>query len=317
MSTEVIFGVGTTPQAGGTIPAEVRQAYATRLLLAAIPDMKHAQFMENEDIPKNTGTTMIFRRFELLPVTTTALTEGVTPGSDTPVVTPVSIGIAQYGRWVPITDLVSWASIDKVMVQITKQQGTQSGRTIDQLARTVMTGGTNIQYANGRTSKATVTSGDKMTAIEIKKAFRTLDLAFVDTFDDGCFVAIISPYVVFDIEAMAEWLTPHEYASGQQDALYKGEIGMLFGVRFVKSNQAVIFSGAGSGGIDVYGTVVFGPNAFLKSTISGQSLEQIIKPLGAGEDPMNQRQTTAWKGTWGGTIANQTFCVLIISAAST
>lgn len=317
MSTEVVFGPGTTPQSGGTIPAEVRQWYSTRMLIAAIPDMKHAQFMENEDIPKNSGTTQIFRRWEILPVTTTALTEGITPSSDTPVVTPVSIGIAQYGRWVPITDMVSWASIDKPMVNISKQQGTQSGRTIDQLARTVMTGGTNIQYANGRTSKATVTSSDKMTAIEIKKAFRTLDLAFVDTFSDGCYVMIVSPFIIFDIEAMTEWVNVHTYSSGQADALYKGEIGMLFGVRVVKSNQAVVFSAAGSGGIDVYGSVVFGPNAFLKSTISGESLQQIIKPLGAGDDPLNQRQTTAWKATWGGTIANQTFCVLIISAAST
>lgn len=317
MITTINFGPGTTPQAGGSLPAEVRQTYSMTLLMAAEPKLIHAAFMEDRDIPLNGGTTQIMRRWELIAPNTTALTEGVTPGSDIPTVTPVSVAVAQYGRWIPVTDLANWAMIDNPKTQIVARQGEQAARSIDRLARAVITGGTVAQYANGETSRATIAVGDKITAIELKKAKRTLALAFVEKFADGCYVAIISEFTVFDIEAMTEWFTVHSYSQGQSDNLYKGEIGMLFGIRFVVSPEAVIFSGAGAGGIDVYGTVVFGRDAFIKSSISGHSLEHIIKPLGAGDDPLNQRMTLGYKLTFGGTVANQTFAVRIEHSAST
>jgi N4-gp56 family major capsid protein len=317
MSTTIVFGPGTTPQAGGSIPAEVRQMYLMKLLRAAEPKLIHAQFMDDEPIPQGTGTTMIMRRWELLGTYTTQLSEGVTPTSDQPTVTPVSVTVGQYGTWMAVTDVMTWVAIDKVMSMITERQGFQASMTIDLLARAIMNAGTGVQYANSRVSRVTVQQTDKISAIEIKKSVRTLDTAYVERFDDGCFVIIVHPFTVFDVEAISDWQLPHQYADGQQSNIYKGEIGMLYGLRFVVSPLAQVFPGQGAAGADVYGSIVFGKNAFVKSEISGQSLQHIIKPLGAGDDALNQRATSGWKATFGGTRANETFAVRIEHGCST
>ncbi len=97
MATTLVFGPGTTPGSGGSLPNEVRIAYQNRLLKAARPNLIHAQFCDDNPIPKGTGTTMQMRRFELLTPATTALTEGVTPGGNTLTVNAVTVSVAQYG----------------------------------------------------------------------------------------------------------------------------------------------------------------------------------------------------------------------------
>lgn len=54
--------------------------------------------------------------------------------------------------------------------------------------------------------------------------------------------------------------------------------------------------GAGDGSA-VYSTLFFGKNAFGTTEITGGGMQTIIKPLGSGEDPLNQRATVGWKGT--------------------
>ncbi|MEA5039662.1 MAG: N4-gp56 family major capsid protein [Clostridiaceae bacterium] len=52
---------------------------------------------------------------------------------------------------------------------------------------------------------------------------------------------------------------------------------------------------AGATGRDVYSTLILGENAYGVTDVTGGGLEMIIKPLGSGEDPLNQRATAGWK----------------------
>ena len=47
----------------------------------------------------------------------------------------------------------------------------------------------------------------------------------------------------------------------------------------------------------VFGTLVLGANAYGVTELTGGGLETIIKQLGSGEDPLNQRATVGWKAT--------------------
>ena len=52
-----------------------------------------------------------------------------------------------------------------------------------------------------------------------------------------------------------------------------------------------------SAGTAVYSTLILGEDAYGVTEIEGGGLEHITKPLGAGEDALNQRATCGWKAT--------------------
>lgn len=49
--------------------------------------------------------------------------------------------------------------------------------------------------------------------------------------------------------------------------------------------------------VSVYSTLILGEDAYGVTEIEGGGLEHITKPLGAGDDPLNQRATCGWKAT--------------------
>jgi N4-gp56 family major capsid protein len=85
----------------------------------------------------------------------------------------------------------------------------------------------------------------------------------------------------------------------------------------VETTQAKVFTGEGAGGtVDVYTALILGSDAYGISRISGKAMENIIKPLGAGEDPLNQRATSGWKAMFTAKILNDDFMVRVESAVS-
>lgn len=309
MSTTMTFGPGTTPGQGGTIPAEVRQAYDTRLLLAARPALVHAAFCDDKPIPKHQGTTMHMRRFELLTVATAPvpLVEGVTPTSETLTVTDVPVSIAQYGSYVQVSDYFSMVAIDDILLEAADLLGFKGGQTIDAIARNFMNIGTNVTYANSRTSRASLATGDYLTARELKLANLTLRKAYVAPYDGKNYVGILTSDQAEDVKNINEWLLTGEYSD--PDKIYQGELGMLYGIRFVETPIGTIYPGAGASGQDIHAALVFGAHAFTKSELSGANMQMITKPVGSAgtADPLDQRATSGWKATFGGTISNQNF----------
>lgn len=60
----------------------------------------------------------------------------------------------------------------------------------------------------------------------------------------------------------------------------------------------IIYPGeAGAKGRPVYSTVVLGRDGYGTTELEGGGLEFIVKQLGSGDDPLNQRSTSGWKAT--------------------
>ena len=118
---------------------------------------------------------------------------------------------------------------------------------------------------------------------------------------DGSYVAIIHPYVAFDLmqDAKGQWVDIQKYTDPK--TVLRGEIGTLGGVRFVQSTEAKIYAGeeGGKDGCSVFCTLFLGANAYGVTEITGGGLTHIVKQLGSGgtADPLNQRATAGWKGT--------------------
>jgi len=63
------------------------------------------------------------------------------------------------------------------------------------------------------------------------------------------------------------------------------------------AGDVICGKGAGKFGDAVFGTVVLGANAYAVTELSGGGLQHIVKQLGYGEDPLNQRSSSGWKAT--------------------
>ena len=68
-------------------------------------------------------------------------------------------------------------------------------------------------------------------------------------------------------------------------------------VKSVAANSVVCGQGAGADGSAVFCTLVLGANAYGITEIEGGGLQHIVKQLGYGDDPLNQRSSCGWKAT--------------------
>ena len=282
--------------------AEMKTFYEKRLIDQAEPALVHDQFGDPYPIPANGGKNIEFRKYDSLPKATTPLTEGVTPDGQTMNVSTVTAEVRQYGGWVPITDTLQLTAIDNNILLATKIIASQAGRTLDTIVRDVLAGGTNVIYApkigeggaeTAVTSRATLDATCQLTSDLIARAATQLKAMNADPIGT-CFVGIIHPYVTYELRRDPDWIDVHKYA--QPDEIYNGEIGTLHGVRFVETSEAKIWKGTGCpAGLAVFSTLILGAHAYGSTEIEGGGLEHIVKQLGYGDDPLNQRASVGWK----------------------
>lgn len=317
------------------IANEVDAFYSRTLLERAIPLFVHTRWAQVRDIPRNAGTdTVRFRRYGNLSAATTALTEGVTPAGSQLAVTNITATVAQYGNFVTITDILDYESVDPVLMEAAEVLGDQAADTLDQLTRDVMAAGTNVQYANSAGARASIDTNDTIVAAtggaEIRMAIRTLkgnntrkitsminpSTGYNTTPVNSCFIGIVHPDTAYSLDAETAWTPVEKYSS--QMGVMDGEVGKYKEVRFVETSNAKVFTGAGASSIDVYATLIFGRDAYGITRISGESLRNIVKPLGSAgtADPLEQRATTGWKATFVAKILNDDFIVRIEHAVA-
>ena len=243
-----------------TMSAEMRTFYEKRLIDQAEPRLVHDQFADYYPVPVGGGKTIEFRKYDSLPKATTPLNVSV-----------VKSDLHQYGGWTPLTDVLQMTAIDNNVVQATRILASQAGRTLDTITREVLAGGTNVIYAPKVTD-----SGE--TAVTSRKDL-TLDCK-------------LTPKLFFQAAAQL----------GDPEAMYRGEIGKLGNIRFIETSEAKIWkddscpSDGGSGHYAVFGTLVLGSHAYGVTELEGGGLEHIVKQLGYGDDPLNQRASVGWKG---------------------
>lgn len=229
------------------LSAEMRVFYSDYLIDNAVPKLVHDQFGQKHPIPKNGGKTIQFRKFSPLAKAVTPLVEGVTPDGQKLNVSTVEATVKQYGRYIEMSDMLILTSIDNNIVQATKLLGNQAGATLDTITREVLSGGTNVQYAEGQVSARHLLTGGEdtgnhyMTVDAIRRAARYLKTQNAEKIGDS-YVAIIHPDISYDLMNDPAWQNVKTYCDPKD--MYEGEIGKLAGVRFVETTEAKIFKGA-------------------------------------------------------------------------
>lgn len=306
----------TTTQTGTgqEMSPQMKTFYDKVIIKNAVPNLVHDQFGQKKPIPKNSGKTIEFRRLNPFAKATTPLTEGVTPDGKKLDWATVTATVSQYGDYVTTSDMLDITAIDNNITEAGRVLGDQAGISLDGVVREILNAGTNVQYGDGsKTSRSAITDTDVMTVAAVKRAVTTLKRMNAKKIN-GDYVAIIHPDVAYDLMNDTKW---EAVATYNPKNLYAGEIGRLYGVRFVETSEAKIFEKAGASSIDVYSTLFLGADAYGTTSIDGGGLEMIVKPKGSAgsADPLNQRSTVGWKATKTACILTQAFMVRVETAS--
>lgn len=308
-----------------TIPHAVASYYDRTLLERALPLLVHTRFAQVRDIPKNGTNVITFRKYAALAAATTPLTESETPAASTLSVSDITATVVQYGAYVSFSDFLQMTTLDSVLMETAAILGEQAGLTLDTLCRDIMVAGTNYRRTASRTNRTDIVAGDVILAADVDAVTLTLKTAnaakmtgmvsanpgYATTPVREAYIGINHPMITAKLQGFTGWNGVEKYAD--RVAVYDGEIGSYKEVRFIETTNAKIFAAGGGGGIDVYATLILGKNAYGISRISGESLVNIVKPLGSSgtADPLNQRSTSGWKATFVAKILQQAFMVRI------
>ena len=271
------------------------QTYYNRELLRTFePELVHLQFGDEHRMPENSGLVMNMRKIIPLEANTNTLSEGEPGESVMLTETEVTVKLEQYGEYARCTDKLDLSHLDMNILRKTKLFGDAGARSIDAVVREELATCTNVIYAGGKTSRSALTSADKLTTKELRKAVRKLKKARAQTFG-GYYIAIVGPDTFFDLQDDETFVAVSRYQD--KEAVYTGEIGRLFGCRIVETTEAKVFEGAGEGGADVASVIVLGQYAYGYTSFKGAKPRVIVKPAGSAgtSDPLDQISTVGWK----------------------
>lgn len=270
--------VNTTSQSGQgqeILSAQMKTYYDKELIRNAKPRLVHDQFAQKKPIPPNRGKTVEFRKLSPFAPATEPLQEGVTPAGKKLDWSTLSATVSQYGDYVSVSDMLEMTAIDHNLLEAQEILGDQAGRTLDTVTREIISAGTNVMFANKKLARHTLTGGDGqegdfLRVEDIKRAATCLKNNLATPIG-GSYVAIIHPNVAHDLTADPLWEAVKSY---DPKDLYDGEIGRLFGVRFIETSEAKVFRAQPFG---AFGTLhvagASGTALTVKEAVEGQDLE--------------------------------------------
>ena len=272
-------------------------ALRSELLFDAAADVQPT----NQAMP---GTGVTFTIFNDLATATSTLSETTDVTAAALGDSQVTVTLNEYGNAVITTAKLrgtAFLDVDSAAANIV---GYNAGSSIDEVAREVLAGGSNVIYGGGGatnpSSRTTVAAEDIIEANDIRKVTAQLRGANVPTFN-GLYMAYIHPDVAYDLRketGAAAWRDPHVYSD--PSAIYNAEIGAFEGVRFIETPRAKVFGDAsdgagGTGLVDVYCTHVMGRQALAKaySSIDGNgAVPKVVR--GPVVDTLNRLQPIGW-----------------------
>lgn len=219
----------------GVAPGIV-QYYQKTLLRNVQPELVHGRDAQKKPLPPNNGKIIQFRKMTPFAASTKPLVEGVTPAGQKLTQTSFTAMVKPYGDFVPFSDELQFYHLDDMHKETAQLLSDQAMLSIDTIERDAMNAGMNVQYADGKTSRAGLAATSKLTYADIKKAVRTLKRNNCKPFPDGFYHAIVHPDTVYDLTSDAMWVDVAKYQDKQKTEKY--ELGTIYKVKFYESTNA-------------------------------------------------------------------------------
>ena len=313
---------------------------ATEMLEHARPIIVLSDYGQSKPMPKNKAEQVKFRRPVPYVVSTTQLTEGVTPSSHKTSYVDVPATMGQYGDLAEITDRVDDLSEDPVLKDMSVLSGEQAAETIEMVTWGVIKAGTNVVYSTPadtvRTDvDAAINLDQQRTAVRFLNAQRgkRITSKMSSSVQYGT-EAVDAAYLCFghtdceqDIRDMLGF-TPTEKYGSMKPLPY--EVGKVENVRyiltpllepFLDSGAAVGATGLKTSGtlVDVYPLVMIAKEAYGLVPLRGAGAihPTVLNPGTVSKsDPLGQRGYVGWKTWFVAVILNQAWMVRLEAGVS-
>lgn len=291
---------------------EVMTYYEAKFLERAKHSLVHQEGAQKSRHGKNQGKTIRFNRYSPLSTATTPLTEGSNPAEASLSSSTVDVTLQEYGNVVKISKLLSLTSIDRDGQEKVELMGQNMGETLDELARDELYTGATVQLAGGKAALSGVAASDTFSAAEIKKAVRTLEVNKAMKYPDGFFMGKVGPYTKYDLISDSVWVNAKTYSDVKD--LYNGEIGELYGVRFLLTTNQKTESSTTT----VYSNFIHGANAFGVYDLEGDTPKLYIKVPGKQDtsNPTDRYSTIGWAGAFAAKVLIADWVINVKTGAS-
>lgn len=304
------------------LSAEDKTFYEKTLLTRLLPQLNFYKDARKKKLPKNSGRTMNFRKFNSLTAPSSSLTEGVTPDGNDLNISTITATVAQEGDYVVISDLIQMTGIDPVITETSELLGEEAGVVIDNRIQEALAKGTNVYFAGSATTRAGLETATtkNLTANDIKKIVRKLKNANAKRFPDGFYHMQIDPDIAYDLMSDSAWVDVSKYAKPEQMA--KGELGKMHGMKFFETTNlnTVKSSDTTASQIDVHIAYAYGKDSYDCIDLEGGAgkPEIIVKPNGSAgsTDPLNQRASAGWKNCFTAVITQPLALVRVETGVS-
>lgn len=297
-----------SPRTAGYVTAD--------LLKRALPFLVLEKFAQTKPLPNNSTLSMVFRRYNALPNTPVALSEGVTPAGKTLTKTDITVTLAQYGDWVGITDVIQDTHEDPVLQEASNILAEQAAQMMELVRFNVLKAGSNVFYANGAARNAVNTKISQAMQRKVVKALKRQNAKPITSVVKStpawgtlnvkpAFIGVGHSDLQHDIEDMTGFKAVENYGT---QTPYENEVGAVGECRYLVST---LFSpwadaGAAAGGTvestsgtasDVYPVLYLGQDAWATVPLKGKSgiTPIVVNPKPVQGDELGQRGSVGWK----------------------
>jgi len=325
--------VDTTTTLSNLLPS-----YYDRVLLDTFHQtVRFQQFAEKKRIPTGEGKSITWNRYTKLDLGY-VLTEGTRPSNHGLSTVQVSALAQQYGAYVPISDFVDLTAISDVTKNAVELLGKQAALTLDTVIQQAI-----IWHAN--TTAVSVNHYVKQSAQQYfstaQSAAQSVDTAAVLAVSDvntvvaklrgwdvpgwdnmNSYIGITSPEVAQYIMNDSTWQNFHQYVEKGIENIYNGEIGRVFGCRFLTTTNNRVSAGSadgaaisatGSTSALAHATMIFGKQFFGTVDLGPGDVQMLVRNGADSYDPLAQYSTVGWKTFFTSKVLNVSAGVVVWS----
>jgi len=265
--------VGTTTNNPGLLHQASAIYFVKKGLDRLMPELYFWQLGYKVSLPRNVGKTIQMFRFNLPGQNTIPAAEGVNPNPVPQSSYPITSIVEQYSDYMDSSTLYDETDINSIgsAAQMVEDLSFRAALSVDSITRAEL---------DSNTAYTVPTIGANLTTADFKANRALMMGSNVRPFGSGDWMAVIHPYVEYDIisdNTAGGFIDSLKYAQGTK--VLNGEIGKVAGTRLMTSTNVNI---TGTAPNQLYSAYMFGYQSFCVIPLAGSGPSTVT-------DPKNQR----------------------------
>lgn len=278
------------------LPNSLRDVYSKEIFYQAQPKMRFQQFAKRkDDLLQQKGGTVKYTKFNSIQKGG-KLSEGVSLSEKAMGDAEISITVDEYGNAVAVSEKALRLSQHDVLNEAATLLAKDMADVLDDELRDSALSTTNYLYGGQKSAANLLAAGDVFDTTLVKDAVEALATNNAPKIADEYYICIAHPHQLRQLRDDDDWIEAHKYATPEN--LFRGEVGMFEGVRFIDTTKMPANSAGESltkygVNIPTYEAVIFGENSF------AWAVANEVEMRDNGVEDYGRKVGLAWYAIWG------------------